>query len=123
MESWKLFLNVFIVSSGLSILLTDMFSLNIEIDSGFYTVKFDSLLLKDAVVEADCVIPPLREDDPLSSDSDLDDTGEGEDVAYAKGVCGDVLPFPCQTKFELAFEILSYWPCVPFYMLIKILTC
>ncbi|XP_040009556.1 zinc finger CCCH-type with G patch domain-containing protein [Xiphias gladius] len=55
-----------------------------EIDSGFYTVKFDSLLLKDAVFEADCVIPPLREDDPLSSDSDLDDTGDGDQVAYAK---------------------------------------
>ncbi|XP_071331565.1 zinc finger CCCH-type with G patch domain-containing protein [Trachinotus anak] len=55
-----------------------------EIDSGFYTVKFDSLLMKDAVVEADCVIPPLREDDPLSSESDLDDTGDGDDVAYAK---------------------------------------
>lgn len=56
-----------------------MLSFNTEIDSGFYTVKFDSLLLKDAVVEADCIIPPLREDDALSSDSDADD------VAYAKG--------------------------------------
>ncbi|XP_029362481.1 zinc finger CCCH-type with G patch domain-containing protein isoform X2 [Echeneis naucrates] len=55
-----------------------------EIDSGFYTVKFDSLLMKDAVVEADCVIPPLREDDPLSSDSDLDDTEDGDNIAYAK---------------------------------------
>uniref|UniRef100_A0A3Q3XBE7 Zinc finger CCCH-type with G patch domain-containing protein n=1 Tax=Mola mola TaxID=94237 RepID=A0A3Q3XBE7_MOLML len=55
-----------------------------EIDSGFYTVKFDSLLLKDAVVEADCIIPPLREEDPLSSDSDLDDSGDRDDVAYAK---------------------------------------
>ncbi|CAG6021094.1 unnamed protein product [Menidia menidia] len=55
-----------------------------EIDSGFYTVKFDSLLMKDAVVEADAVIPPLREDDPISSDSDPDDTGEGEDMGYAK---------------------------------------
>nr|XP_046252564.1 zinc finger CCCH-type with G patch domain-containing protein [Scatophagus argus]XP_046252565.1 zinc finger CCCH-type with G patch domain-containing protein [Scatophagus argus]XP_046252566.1 zinc finger CCCH-type with G patch domain-containing protein [Scatophagus argus] len=54
-----------------------------EIDSGFYTVKFDSLLLKDVVVEADSVIPPLREDDPLSSDSDLDDM-DGDDVTYAK---------------------------------------
>lgn len=63
-----------------------MFSLTVEIDSGFYTVKFDSLLLKDAVVEADCIIPPLREEDPLSSDSDLDDFGDGDDVAYAKGV-------------------------------------
>ncbi|XP_061657087.1 zinc finger CCCH-type with G patch domain-containing protein [Syngnathoides biaculeatus] len=44
-----------------------------EIDNGFYTVKFDSLLLKEAVVEADSIIPPLREEDPLSSDSDPDD--------------------------------------------------
>lgn len=57
-----------------------------ELDSGFYTVKFDSLLLKDVVVEADCIIPPLREDDPLSSESDLDDTGDGDYVAYAKVV-------------------------------------
>ncbi|XP_040913995.1 zinc finger CCCH-type with G patch domain-containing protein [Toxotes jaculatrix] len=55
-----------------------------EIDNGFYTVKFDSLLLKDAVVEADCIIPPLREDDPLSSDSDQDDSGDGDDVAFAR---------------------------------------
>ncbi|XP_070823619.1 zinc finger CCCH-type with G patch domain-containing protein [Chaetodon trifascialis] len=55
-----------------------------EIDSGFYTVKFDSLLLKDVVVEADCIIPPLREDDSLSSDSELDDPGDGDDEAYAK---------------------------------------
>lgn len=63
-----------------------MFCPNLEIDSGFYTVKFDSLLLKDAVVEADCIIPPLREEDPLSSDSDLDDYGDRDDVAFAKGV-------------------------------------
>lgn len=49
-------------------------------------MKFDSLLLKDAVVEADCIIPPLREDDALSSDSDLDDTGDGDEMGYAKGV-------------------------------------
>ncbi|KAG8002892.1 Zinc finger CCCH-type with G patch domain-containing protein [Nibea albiflora] len=55
-----------------------------EIDSGYYTVKFDSLLQKDVVVEADCIIPPLREDDALSSDSDLDDTGDGDDMGYAK---------------------------------------
>lgn len=63
-------------------------------------MKFDSLLLKDVAVEADCVIPPLREDDPLSSDSDLDDTEE-EDVAYAKGVVGSVLPLSCQSKLEV----------------------
>ncbi|XP_037540303.1 zinc finger CCCH-type with G patch domain-containing protein [Nematolebias whitei] len=55
-----------------------------EIDSGFYTVKFDSLLLKEAVVEADGIIPPLREDDPVSSDSDTTDTGDGEALGYAK---------------------------------------
>ncbi|XP_026189530.1 zinc finger CCCH-type with G patch domain-containing protein [Mastacembelus armatus] len=55
-----------------------------EIDSGFYTLKFDSLLLKDAVVEADGVIPPLREDELPSSDSDLDDNGDEDEVAYAK---------------------------------------
>ncbi|XP_019718557.1 zinc finger CCCH-type with G patch domain-containing protein [Hippocampus comes] len=53
-----------------------------DMDNGFYTVKFDSLLLKDAVVEADCIIPPLREEDPLSSDSDQDDAED--DAAYAK---------------------------------------
>lgn len=62
-----------------------MLSSTLEIDSGFYTVKFDSLLLKDAVVEADSIIPPLREDDPLSSDSDSNDTGDGESLGYAKG--------------------------------------
>ncbi|RVE70153.1 hypothetical protein OJAV_G00061620 [Oryzias javanicus] len=57
-----------------------------DIDGGFFTVKFDSLLLKDAVVEADGVIPPLREDDPLSSDSDMEDSGDGDTEGYAKVV-------------------------------------
>lgn len=84
-----------------------MFSLNVEIDSGFYTVKFDSLLLKDAVVEADRIIPPLREEDPLSSDSDLDDSGDEDDMAYAKGVFGSKCShFPHQSKLKLFFEIL-----------------
>lgn len=63
---------------------------NAEIDSGFYTVKFDSLLLKDAVVEADGIIPPLREDDALFSDSDTDD------MAYAKGVFEYLVSFSGQ---------------------------
>ncbi|XP_077584603.1 zinc finger CCCH-type with G patch domain-containing protein [Stigmatopora nigra] len=54
------------------------------IEDGFYTVKFDSLLLKDAVVEADCIIPPLREEDTVSSDSDLDNGDDDDDAAYAK---------------------------------------
>lgn len=57
----------------------------VEIDSGYYTVKFDSLLLKDVVVEADGIIPPLREEDPPSSDSDVDDAENGDYDAYAKG--------------------------------------
>lgn len=58
-------------------------------DSGFFTVKFDSVLLKDVVVEADCIIPPLREDD-LPSSSDSDDSGDEDedDVVFAKGVYG-----------------------------------
>ncbi|TWW56319.1 zinc finger CCCH-type with G patch domain-containing protein [Takifugu flavidus] len=55
-----------------------------DIDSGFYTLKFDSLLLKEAVVEADSIIPPLREQAPLSSESDPDESADGADVAYAK---------------------------------------
>lgn len=81
-----------------------MFSLNVEIDNGFYTVKFDSLLLKDAVVEADGVIPPLRED-PLSSDSDLDDNENEDDVAYAKGVFGSkCVLLPHQSELMLISE-------------------
>ncbi|XP_010874080.2 zinc finger CCCH-type with G patch domain-containing protein [Esox lucius] len=55
-----------------------------DIDSEFYTVKFDSALLKSAVVEADGVIPPLREDDvPSSSGSEDDDNGV-EETAFAR---------------------------------------
>nr|XP_010310403.1 PREDICTED: zinc finger CCCH-type with G patch domain-containing protein isoform X1 [Balearica regulorum gibbericeps] len=53
-----------------------------DIDSGYYTVKFDSLLLKEAVVEGDSVIPPLRsEDGTESAESDEDSV---DDSAYAK---------------------------------------
>lgn len=44
------------------------------------------MLLKEAVVEADGIIPPLREQDPLSSESDPDESTDGGDVGYAKGV-------------------------------------
>lgn len=54
---------------------------SVDIDSGYYTVKFDSLLLKEAVVEGDSVIPPLRSEEAAESDEDsVDDSG------YAKGV-------------------------------------
>lgn len=59
----------------------------LEIDGGFYTVKFDSLLLKDVVVEADSIIPPLREEDPSSSESDVDDAENEDCDAFAKGQC------------------------------------
>lgn len=65
-----------------------MFLSNPEIDSGFYTLKFDSLLLKEAVVEADSIIPPLRDQDPLSSESDADELTDGGDAAYARGMIG-----------------------------------
>ncbi|KFP12589.1 Zinc finger CCCH-type with G patch domain-containing protein [Egretta garzetta] len=53
-----------------------------DIDSGYYTVKFDSLLLKEAVVEGDSVIPPLRSEEGASSaESDEDSV---DDSGYAK---------------------------------------
>ncbi|KAI4882019.1 hypothetical protein NFI96_000727 [Prochilodus magdalenae] len=54
-----------------------------EIEDGFYTVKFDSLLLKEAVLEADGVIPPLRPDESSSS-SDSENDFEECDAGYAK---------------------------------------
>lgn len=83
-----------------------MFCVCAEIDNGFYTVKFDSLLLKDAMVEADAIIPPLREDDAVSSDSDLDEPADGDDAVYAKGVFGCAPPPPCQSQSESIFETL-----------------
>ncbi|XP_060734463.1 zinc finger CCCH-type with G patch domain-containing protein [Tachysurus vachellii] len=55
-----------------------------EIEGGFYTVKFDSLLLKEAVLEADCLIPPLRQDENSSSSSESEDDLEQCDAGYAK---------------------------------------
>ncbi|NWZ26532.1 ZGPAT protein, partial [Asarcornis scutulata] len=54
-----------------------------DIDSGYYTVKFDSLLLKEAVVEGDSIIPPLRSEDAASSaesdEDSIDDSGYAKD--------------------------------------------
>ncbi|XP_034761651.2 zinc finger CCCH-type with G patch domain-containing protein-like [Acipenser ruthenus] len=55
-----------------------------DIDSGYYTVKFNSLLLKEAVVEGDGIIPPMRREEESSSDSDNEELGENS--AYAKVV-------------------------------------
>ncbi|KAM9589955.1 zinc finger CCCH-type with G patch domain-containing protein isoform 1-T2 [Trichechus inunguis] len=57
-----------------------------DVDSGFYTVKFDSLLLKEVVVEGDSVLPPLRMEPAESSDSDSGDGGDGDDSSYARVV-------------------------------------
>lgn len=40
------------------------------------------------MVEADSIIPPLREEDPPSSDSEVDDAENGDYDAYAKGQFG-----------------------------------
>ncbi|XP_067096334.1 zinc finger CCCH-type with G patch domain-containing protein [Osmerus mordax] len=55
-----------------------------DIDNGFFTVKFNSLLLKDAVLEADGVIPPMRDDDSLSSDSSEDEDLIDGEAAFAR---------------------------------------
>lgn len=57
-----------------------------DVDSGYYTVKFESLLLKEAVLEGDSVLPPLRAEPAGSSDSDSGDEGDEGDASYAKGV-------------------------------------
>ncbi|KAJ7417471.1 Zinc finger CCCH-type with G patch domain-containing protein [Willisornis vidua] len=53
-----------------------------DVDSGYYTVKFDSLLLKEAVLEGDSVIPPLRTED--AAESDQSDEDSVDDSGYAK---------------------------------------
>lgn len=54
-----------------------------DVDSGYYTVKFDSLLLKEAMVEGDSILPPLRTEPAGSSDSDGSDA---DDPSYARGM-------------------------------------
>lgn len=54
-------------------------------DSGYYTVRFDSLLLKEAVLEGDSILPPLRPESAVSSDSD---SGDVDDSSYARGMGG-----------------------------------
>lgn len=57
----------------------------VDIDHGFFMVKFNSLLLKDAMLEADGVIPPMRDDDSLSSDSSEDEDLIDGEAAFARG--------------------------------------
>lgn len=58
-------------------------------DSGYYTVKFDSLLLKEAVLEGDSILPPMRPEPAVSSDSD---SGDMDDSSYARGIWGKGQP-------------------------------
>ncbi|NXF53448.1 ZGPAT protein, partial [Oceanites oceanicus] len=60
-----------------------------DIDSGYYTVKFDSLLLKEAVVEGDSVIPPLRSEDGASSAESDEDSVDDSGYAKDSGVPAD----------------------------------
>lgn len=48
-------------------------SVTLDVDNGYYTVKFDSLLLKETMVEGDSILPPLRTEATDSSDSDSGD--------------------------------------------------
>lgn len=52
-------------------------------DSGYYTVRFDSLLLQEAVLEGDAILPPLRAQSAASLGSDSSDV---DDPSYAKGM-------------------------------------
>ncbi|NXL36610.1 ZGPAT protein, partial [Glaucidium brasilianum] len=71
-----------------------------DIDSGYYTVKFDSLLLKEAVVEGDSVIPPLRSEDGAESaesdDDSIDDSGYAKDSGVPEN--GEWTP-ACSSSF------------------------
>ncbi|KAM4692125.1 zinc finger CCCH-type with G patch domain-containing protein [Rhinophrynus dorsalis] len=73
-----------------------------DVADGFYTVKFDSQLLKESVLEADAIIPPMRASgSSSSSSSDEDEEGGAEDCGYAKVLGGgeaDVAP-PCSSVF------------------------
>ncbi|XP_076973628.1 zinc finger CCCH-type with G patch domain-containing protein [Tamandua tetradactyla] len=60
-----------------------------DVDSGCYTVKFDSLLLKEAVVEGDGILPPLRPEAAEPSDSDSSDAdGSSYGRVVDSGVAG-----------------------------------
>ncbi|KAM9666846.1 LOW QUALITY PROTEIN: zinc finger CCCH-type with G patch domain-containing protein-like [Trichechus inunguis] len=54
-----------------------------DVDSGFYTIKFDSLLWKEVVVEEDSVLILLRMEPVESSDSDGSDV---DDSSYSRAL-------------------------------------
>ncbi|XP_068006360.1 zinc finger CCCH-type with G patch domain-containing protein [Melanerpes formicivorus] len=59
-----------------------------DVDSGYYTVQFDSLLLKEAVVEADSILPPLRGEAEAAQDGSAED-GSAEDGSAEDGSAED----------------------------------
>lgn len=68
-----------------------------DVDSGYYTVRFDSLLLQEAVLEGDAILPPLRAQSAASSGSDSSDV---DDPSYAKVVApGAAEPGACSSAF------------------------
>ncbi|XP_038014764.1 zinc finger CCCH-type with G patch domain-containing protein [Motacilla alba alba] len=73
-----------------------------DVDSGYYTVKFDSLLLKEAVVEGDSVIPPLRSEDAAESgesdEDSVDDSGYAKVIDSAVPENGEWTP-ACSSSF------------------------
>ncbi|XP_054247723.1 zinc finger CCCH-type with G patch domain-containing protein isoform X1 [Indicator indicator] len=70
-----------------------------DVDSGYYTVKFDSLLLKEAVVEADSIIPPLRsEDGTRPGDSDAEDSDDDSVIDSGVPENGEWTP-ACSSSF------------------------
>lgn len=88
-----------------------------EVEGGFFTVKFDSLLLKEAVLEADCILPPLRQDD---SESSSDSEGDSEQCeAYAKGqlfvFCNKTAPVVCTHTNKHCF-VLFHVNAARFYL-------
>ncbi|KAJ1076728.1 hypothetical protein K5549_010046 [Capra hircus] len=76
-----------------------------DVDSGYYTVKFDSLLLKEAVVEGDSILPPLRTDPAGSSDSDGSDADDPSATCPGQGA-GDAGGWLCRAG-------LSHCPLIP----------
>ncbi|XP_009582556.1 PREDICTED: zinc finger CCCH-type with G patch domain-containing protein isoform X3 [Fulmarus glacialis] len=69
-----------------------------DIDSGYYTVKFDSLLLKEAVVEGDSVIPPLRSEDGASSAESDEDSVDNSVIDSGVPENGEWTP-ACSSSF------------------------
>ncbi|XP_011372384.1 zinc finger CCCH-type with G patch domain-containing protein [Pteropus vampyrus] len=68
-----------------------------DVDSGYYTIRFDSPPLREAVVEGGAILPPLRAESAASSGSDSSDV---DDPSYAKVLePGAADPGACSSAF------------------------